>query len=103
MRVQPDIDGPANRGQDCVKGKFGLDFIKHPDRLTTPLIKKEGEFVEATWDEAIDLVATRLGEYKGEQFDAISAARCTNEDNYVFQKFARGVMGTNTVDHCARL
>jgi len=103
MRVEPDPDGPANRGQDCVKGKFGLEFIQHPDRLKTPLIKKDGEFVESTWAEALDLVADKFGQYKSEEFVAISSARCTNEDNYVFQKFARGVIGTNNIDHCARL
>lgn len=103
MRVQPDIEGPANRGQDCVKGKFGLDFIQHPDRLTTPLIKKDGEFVESTWDEALDLIAEKFGECQSDEFAFISSARCTNEDNYVFQKFARAGIGTNTIDHCARL
>ncbi len=103
VKVTPDVNGPANKGQACVKGKFGLDFVGHPDRLTTPLIKQDGEFVEATWDEALDLMATRLEGYKGDQFAAISSAKCTNEDNYVFQKFTRGVMGTNNIDHCARL
>ncbi len=103
IRVIPDGNGPANKGQACVKGKFGLDFVADPNRLTSPLIKKNGEFAEATWDEALDLIATRLANYKGDQFAAISSAKCTNEENYVFQKFARGVMGTNSVDHCARL
>jgi len=103
VRVNPDIDGPANRGQACVKGKFGLDFVSDASRLTTPLIKKNSEFVEATWDEALDLVAARFSEYKGDRFAAISSAKCTNEDNYVLQKFTRGVMGTNSIDHCARL
>ena len=102
-RVEPNINGPANKGQACVKGQFGMDFVTDAARLTTPLIKKDGEFVEATWDEALDLVAEKFGEHKGSEFAAISSARCTNEDNYVFQKFARGVMGTNNVDHCARL
>ncbi len=103
IRVIPDEDGPANKGQDCVKGKFGLDYVTHPERLKTPLIKKDGQFVEATWDEALDLLASKLNECKGSQFAAISSAKCTNEDNYVFQKFTRGVMGTNSIDHCARL
>ena len=103
IRVVPDGNGPANKGQACVKGKFGLDFVADPNRLTLPLIKKNGEFAEATWDEALDLITTRLANYKGDQFAAISSAKCTNEENYVFQKFARGVMGTNSVDHCARL
>jgi formate dehydrogenase major subunit len=104
MRVVPDKKGPANKGQACVKGKFGLDFVNSPERLTAPLIKqKNGEFVEATWGEAYDLITVRLAGYKGNQFAAISSAKCTNEDNYVFQKFTRAVMGTNNIDHCARL
>ena len=103
IRVTPDSEGPANKGQACVKGKFGLDFVGDSSRLTSPLIKKNGEFVEATWDEALDLIATKLAGYKGDQFAAISSAKCTNEDNYVFQKFTRAVMGTNSIDHCARL
>ena len=103
IRVVPDDNGPANKGQDCVKGKFGLDFVTDSDRLIMPLIKKDGKFAEASWEEALDLVATKLSNYKGDQFAAISSAKCTNEDNYVFQKFTRGVMGTNSIDHCARL
>ena len=103
-RVAPDQKGPANKGQACVKGKFGLDFVGDHERLTAPLIKqKNGEFVEASWGEAFDLITVRLAGYKGEQFAAISSAKCTNEDNYVFQKFTRAVMGTNNIDHCARL
>jgi formate dehydrogenase alpha subunit len=103
IRVVPDPEGPANKGQDCVRGKFGLDFVGHPDRLTTPLIKKNGQFVEASWGEALDLITAKLRNYRGDQFAAISSAKCTNEDNYVFQKFTRAVMGTNNIDHCARL
>jgi len=103
IRVIPDEEGPANKGQDCVKGKFGLDFVNHEERLTKPLIKKDGHFVEVEWNEALDFVASKLSAYKGDQFAAISSAKCTNEDNYVFQKFTRGVMGTNSIDHCARL
>ncbi len=102
-RVVPDPEGPANKGQDCVKGKFGLDFVRDSSRLTTPLIKKYGELVEASWGEAYDLIRAKLANYKGDQFAAISSAKCTNEDNYVFQKFTRAVMGTNNIDHCARL
>jgi predicted molibdopterin-dependent oxidoreductase YjgC len=103
IRVIPDENGPANKGQACVKGKFGLDFVSDPTRLTTPLIKKSGEFVEATWEETLDLIATKLASYKSDQFAAISSAKCTNEDNYILQKFTRKVMGTNSIDHCARL
>ncbi|MGB2854004.1 MAG: formate dehydrogenase subunit alpha, partial [Dehalococcoidia bacterium] len=103
VRVIPDPKGPANKGQDCVKGKFGLDFVGDSNRLTTPLIKENGRFVEATWGEALDLITSKLAKYRGDQFVAISSAKCTNEDNYVFQKFTRCVMATNNIDHCARL
>jgi len=103
VSARGDVDSPVNKGNLCVKGRFGYDFINHPERLTLPLIKRGGEFAEATWEEALDLVASRLAGYKGEEFAAISSARCTNEENYVLQKFTRAVMGTNNIDHCARL
>ena len=99
-------EGPGE-GNLCVKGRYGFQFIGHPERLTTPLIRRHGELVPATWDEALDLVAARLGEIKVEHGpDALagfSSAKCTNEENYVFQKFMRAVIGTQNVDHCARL
>jgi NADH dehydrogenase/NADH:ubiquinone oxidoreductase subunit G len=103
IRVFPDMAGPANRGQACVKGKWGLEFVHSPERLTSPLIKKNGKFVESSWDEAIDLIVERMNRYKGEEMALITSAKCTNEDNYVIQKFARAVLGTNNIDHCARL
>lgn len=96
-------DSPVNQGSLCVKGRFGLGYVNHPDRLTQPLVRKDGALVETTWDEALALVAAKLGAYKGGEFAAIASAKCTVEDNYVLQKFARAVMGTNNVDHCARL
>ncbi|MDI6889372.1 MAG: formate dehydrogenase subunit alpha [Thermodesulfovibrionales bacterium] len=100
----PALDGIPNRGQACVKGRFGItEFVHHPQRLTTPLIKQDGRFVEASWGEALNLVAEKLQRYKGEQFALISSAKITNEENYLAQKFTRAVMGTNNVDHCARL
>jgi formate dehydrogenase alpha subunit len=97
----------VSKGLLCVKGRFGADFIGHADRLTQPLVRKNGELVPATWDEALDFVARRLGEIKAKfGSDAIggfSSAKCTNEENYVLQKFMRTVIGTNNVDHCARL
>jgi predicted molibdopterin-dependent oxidoreductase YjgC len=97
----------VGRGNLCVKGKFGTRFINHEDRLKRPLIKRDGQFVEASWDEALDLVAKRLGEIKDkhgpEAIGGLASAKCSNEDNYIFQKFMRGVIGTNNVDHCARL
>jgi formate dehydrogenase major subunit len=100
-------ENPVNRGTLCVKGRFGLDFVHNPERLRRPLVRKNGELVEADWDEALDLVASKLGEIKKEHgADAVSffaSAKCTNEENYLIQKFARAVVGTNNVDHCARL
>jgi predicted molibdopterin-dependent oxidoreductase YjgC len=96
-----------NEGWLCVKGRYGQSFINSPDRLTTPLIKKEGKFVPASWDEALGYVAERLGAIKQKHgpdaIGGLSSARCTNEENYLFQKFMRAVIGTNNVDHCARL
>ncbi len=95
-----------NEGWLCVKGRFGYSFINSPDRLTTPLIKKDGKFVPASWDEALDLIAEKLGDIKKKHgpdaIGGLSSARCTNEENYLFQKFIRAGIGTNNVDHCAR-
>ena len=100
----PLLEGIPNRGQACVKGRFGIvEFVHHPQRLTTPLIKHDGRFVEASWDEALAVIAEKLQQYKGNQFALISSAKNTNEENYLAQKFARAVMGTNNIDHCARL
>lgn len=98
---------PVNKGALCVKGRFGWDFINSPDRLTTPLIKENDEFREASWDEALDLVAQRLqgikDQYGADSLAFFSSARVTNEENYLAQKLTRAVLGTNNVDHCARL
>ena len=98
--------GP-NHGSLCVKGRFGYDFVGHPDRLTTPLIREGEGFREASWDEALDLVAKRLGNIRDtagpDSIGVLTSARVTNEANYVVQKFARAVLKTNNVDHCARL
>lgn len=103
VSVSGDCESPVNRGRLCVKGQFGLDFINHPDRLTSPLIRRNGELVEATWDEALNLVAKELTQYKGSEVAVMSSAKCTNEENYLIQKLARVVLNTNNVDHCARL
>jgi formate dehydrogenase alpha subunit len=100
-------DAIPNYGSTCVKGRFGHNYIQAPDRLTAPLIKRDGAFVEATWDEALDLVVSRLSEIKGahgpDAIGGLSSATCTNEENYLFQKLMRATIGTNNVDHCARL
>jgi len=107
VHVRGDPDHRVSRGSLCVKGRFGLDFIGSPDRLTTPLIKRNGSFEEASWDEALDLVAGKFRDIKAEHgsgaLAGLSSAKCTNEENYLFQKFIRAVLGTNNVDHCARL
>jgi len=106
VKAMGNVDGP-NKDHLCVKGRFGFDFVQSPKRLTKPLIKKDGEFVEASWDEALDLVAKKFTEIKEKSGpDAIGtlcSAKCTNEENYLLQKFTRGVIGTNNTDHCARL
>ena len=104
IRVSGERENDVNHGRLCVKGRFGVtEYITHPERLSNPLVKKNGEFAEVTWDEALDEVATRLGHYKPDEVAVISSAKCTNEENYVTQKFARAVLGTNSIDHCARL
>jgi formate dehydrogenase alpha subunit len=103
-RSVPRPDGAPNYGQACVKGRFGIaEFVNHPQRLTSPLIRKNGELKEASWDEALELVARKLRRYTANEVGVIASAKCTNEENYVMQKFARAVLGTNNVDHCARL
>ena len=91
----------------CVKGRFGLSFVHREDRLQVPLIREGDRFREASWDEALGLVADRLREirekYGPDAIAGLSSAKCTNEENYLFQKFMRAAIGTNNVDHCARL
>jgi formate dehydrogenase alpha subunit len=98
-------DSPVNassQGMLCVKGRFGFEFVNHRDRIKSPLIRRNGVLEEATWDEALDLVADKLVEYRG-SFGALASAKGTNEDAFVMQKFARSVMDTNNIDHCTRL
>lgn len=104
--VTTNPEAPVNRLALCVKGRYHTGLIHSPERLQKPLIKRNGEFEEATWEEALELVASRLNEIKerdgGDALAALSSARCTNEENWLMQKLMRGVMGTNNVDHCAR-
>jgi predicted molibdopterin-dependent oxidoreductase YjgC len=105
--VWPAKTHAVSQGKLCIKGWNVADFVYHPDRLKTPLIRKDGELVEATWDEALSLIAERLGTIKTESgpnsIAFLSSAKCTNEENYLLQKLSRAVIGTNSVDHCARL
>ena len=97
----------VSNGMLCVKGRFGFDFVNHAERLTEPLIRKDGELRPATWDEALDLIAGKLSAVKktfgADAIGGLASAKCTNEENYIMQKFMRAVIGTNNVDHCARL
>jgi len=107
VNIVPNPQGSANRGHACVKGRFAHQFAHSPDRLTRPLIKESGVFREASWDEALDLITTRFTEirdtYGPDGFAMISSSRCTNEENFLMQKFARVVMGTNSIDNCSRV
>ncbi|RLC79366.1 MAG: formate dehydrogenase subunit alpha, partial [Chloroflexi bacterium] len=91
----------------CIKGWNAASFVNHPERLRTPLIRRGDSLKEATWDEALTLVAEKLaiihGESDSDAIGFLTSAKCTNEENYLLQKFARAVIKTNNVDHCARL
>lgn len=109
LKVTADIHSPPNYGSLCVKGRYGFEFYKNPDRLKSPLIRDHinQSFREATWEEAINLIAKRLMEikqkYGSDAFGCLSSSRGTNEENYLAQKFTRAVMGTNNMDNCARV
>ncbi len=107
VKVSGVEDAAPNYGSLCVKGRFGYDFINSEERLTQPLIKENGEFRNATWGEALDLVAGKLRRIKddhgADSIGFLTSARVTNEENYIAQKFVRAVLKTNNVDHCARL
>jgi len=117
-RVDAPFDVAPNYGRLCTKGRYGMDFVHHPSRLTYPLIRKDlgklprravglSGFNRASWEEALDLAAEKIAgivmEHGGNALGTFCSAKATNEDNYVFQKFVRGVVGTNNIDHCARL
>ncbi len=107
VRVNGVEGAPTNNGMLCVKGRYGHDFVGHAERLTTPLIKENGAFRKASWDEAISLVASKLADIKqkhgADSIMGLASAKVTNEENYTFQKLIRTVIGTNNIDHCARL
>ncbi len=133
VRVTSAEDAPVNGLSLCVKGRYGYDYVHHPDRLTRPLVRAKwlagveerletedwrlfaaqsptpdpDDFVETDWDTALDVVAKRFTEvkqtYGGDAFAVLASAKCTNEENYLFNKFTRQILATNTIDHCARL
>ena len=107
VRVTSKETSAVNKGLLCVKGRFGYGFVSSPDRLKQPLVLRDGALQPATWEEALDFAAEKLRKIRQTHGpDAIagfSSARCTTEENYLFQKFMRAAVGTNNVDHCARL
>ena len=120
IRVNVRDEGPTNGIALCVKGRYGYQFVQHPDRVKTPLVRRyllderlrdegeeRGEWVEVDWDTALGITAERFAKIKEESgpdaIGVLASAKCTNEENYLFQKFARQVIGTHNVDHCARL
>lgn len=107
LGTEENFDKLVNKGMLCVKGRFGLDFVQREDRLKTPLIKRNGRFEEATWEEALDLVASKLKEIKDKHGSSalgfLSSAKVSNEENYAMMRLARGVFKTNNIDHCSRL
>jgi len=107
VKVTPNTNIGVNNGVLCAKGYYGMDFVHSKDRLTAPLIRKKGVLTEVSWEEAYTHIASRLLNYVQEHgpnsVAGFSSARCTNEENYLMQKMMRAVLGTNSVDHCARL
>ncbi len=112
--VTPTMHHPVNDGELCLKGMYGWEFVHSSERLQKPYIRKlngaysrDGVLEESTWDEALDLLSEKINQVKEkhgpDSFMGLSSARCTNEENYMFQKFFRQVIGTNNIDHCARL
>ncbi len=105
--VTTDVDIKPNHGSLCVKGRFGYEFIEDESRLKKPLIKENGVLREASWEEALDTVAEKFKSIRDthgpDSIGGLASAKVTNEENYLFQKFMRAVIGTNNVDHCARL
>jgi formate dehydrogenase major subunit len=105
--IQAPYEAAANGGHTCLKGRYAFSFYNHADRIRTPLIKRNGVLEPATWEEAYDYIATKLNAIKQEfgpdYIAGVSSARCTNEENYLMQKFIRAVIGTNNIDSCARV
>jgi len=107
VRVVPGKEDSVNHGALCVRGSYGCDFVNSPDRLTKPLIKRDDTFEEVSWEEALERVATGLKRVKDElgsgSLAVLGSSKCTNEDNYVLQRFSRTVLGTNNIDNGSRL
>jgi len=107
ISIQAPYDAEVNQGHTCLKGRYAFKFYNHPDRIKSPMVKRNGAFEEVSWDEAYDYMASKFQHYRDEfgpdSLAGISSARCTNEENYLMQKFFRAVIGTNNIDGCARV
>ena len=107
VSVESCFTDRVSHGKLCIKGRHAQEFIHSPERLQTPLIRRNGELAEASWDEALDFVGQGLNRIKqtfsADAIGLLSSAKCTNEENYLMMRLARAVIGTNNVDHCARL
>ncbi len=105
--IQAPYDAEVNQGHTCLKGRYAFGFYNHPDRLKNPMIKRNGQFEEVSWNEAYDFIVDKLTEIRAKHgpdaIAGISSSRCTNEENYLMQKFMRAVIGTNNIDGCARV
>ncbi|MEW9502475.1 formate dehydrogenase subunit alpha [Jeotgalibacillus marinus] len=106
LKVEPQVESPANGISTCVKGKFGWDFVNSEERITKPLIREGDAFREAEWEEALELITSKFSHaketYGPDSMSFISSSKCTNEESYLMQKLARGVIGTNNIDNCSR-
>ncbi len=107
LSIQAPYNAEVNQGHTCLKGRYAFKFYDHPERIQAPMIKRNGEFEEVSWDEAYDFIANKLTGFKEEfgpdSMAGISSSRCTNEENYLMQKFFRAVLQTNNIDGCARV
>ena len=101
--IRPCKEHPVSEGRLCIKGWSANEFINHKDRLKKPFIRVNGTLQEASWDDALGLVAQRLGELAPDEVGFLASAKTGNEDSYLTQKLARSVLKTNNIDHCARL
>lgn len=107
LSIQAPYDAEVNQGHTCLKGRYAFKFYNHPERIQSPMIKRNGEFEAVSWDEAYDYIASKFTDYKNtygpDSLAGISSSRCTNEENYLMQKFFRAVLHTNNIDGCARV